>query len=565
MNKFFILFGIFTLTAGISFAKGSGETMKIRYQSSYHGKIIEGYHREMIISNGIAKIEIIRDEADDTPVKQTFIDYVDKICYQTAILNNNEAERYTVKFDFRDISSWKITDDSITWIQGFPCRMAHIVVNSNHINIWFTQETALWGTIQPGYGVPDGLVLKIDVNGNRVEEAVDISYEKKGRQLLPESWGTFIESRYYSKILNESGVVTVKVFDNEIIEFNPDLPKPVSFDEENRVYRVGNGAVLLKKIKLPDSIEGYDVFLELIHHAEDDAYDRTGTVFLIPTDKKRTFLEALLHGLDTLPGAVITEKGESFRGIVATEDYNPPVELMRFFTSFGVHGYGRITYGDYQWADSVIFKQEITHVSQYLEKEAWIGVCIGNWTKNAHRVSLSLKYHPEGKGGKTKAIPLFFAMNVLEMQWQEMPDLFDDDAFSFSYNLPEPIQESSLCYLSTGHGGWGGGDEFNRKINSVFSDNELVLKYIPWREDCASYRLLNPASGNFGNGLSSSDLSRSGWCPGTITNPVYIPMPGLQQGKHSLKITIPQGAPEGNSRSHWTISGMLIERLETRN
>jgi hypothetical protein len=48
--------------------------------------------------------------------------------------------------------------------------------------------------------------------------------------------------------------------------------------------------------------------------------------------------------------------------------------------------------------------------------------------------------------------------------------------------------------------------------------------------------------------FSSSDLSRSNWCPGTTTNPVYIPL-DLKPGKHVLKIAIPLGKSEGTSFS----------------
>jgi hypothetical protein len=70
--------------------------------------------------------------------------------------------------------------------------------------------------------------------------------------------------------------------------------------------------------------------------------------------------------------------------------------------------------------------------------------------------------------------------------------------------------------------------------------------------------MYNPSSGNFGNGLSSSDLSRSNWCPGTTTNPVYIPINDLTPGKHTFKVAIPLGKREGTSFSAWNISGCLI-------
>jgi hypothetical protein len=70
--------------------------------------------------------------------------------------------------------------------------------------------------------------------------------------------------------------------------------------------------------------------------------------------------------------------------------------------------------------------------------------------------------------------------------------------------------------------------------------------------------LSNPASGNFESGLSSSDLSRSNWCPGTVTNPNLINLGDLKAGSHTIKVTIPLGKREGSSFSAWNVSGILI-------
>src|SRR5699024_3940413 len=101
----------------------------------------------------------------------------------------------------------------------------------------------------------------------------------------------------------------------------------------------------------------------------------------------------------------------------------------------------------------------------------------------------------------------------------------------------------------------------NPKTNTIYVDGEEVYSFIPWRTDCSTYRLSNPSSGNFPNGLSSSDLSRSGWCPGTTTNPVYIPLPDLKPGWHIFKVAIPQGEAEGNSMSFWNVSGVLTGEI----
>ncbi|WP_317196414.1 peptide-N-glycosidase F-related protein [Chryseobacterium sp. RR2-3-20] len=112
--------------------------------------------------------------------------------------------------------------------------------------------------------------------------------------------------------------------------------------------------------------------------------------------------------------------------------------------------------------------------------------------------------------------------------------------------------------MTTGHGGWENGDEFIPKINSIYLDGKLSFSFTPWRTDCGSYRLYNPASGNFPDGLSSSDLSRSNWCPGTITNPEFISLGNLKAGKHTIQVKIPQGKPEGTSFSAWNVSGVLL-------
>ena len=72
------------------------------------------------------------------------------------------------------------------------------------------------------------------------------------------------------------------------------------------------------------------------------------------------------------------------------------------------------------------------------------------------------------------------------------------------------------------------------------------------------YRNYNPASGNFPNGMSSSDFSRSGWCPGSTSVPVDIPVTGLKPGRHTFSVYIPMGKPEGTSFSAWNISAVLI-------
>ena len=155
--------------------------------------------------------------------------------------------------------------------------------------------------------------------------------------------------------------------------------------------------------------------------------------------------------------------------------------------------------------------------------------------------------------------PLFNSTNVMEMAGQEYATMFSiDKGLEVSFTLQKDLKDAKLRYITTGHGGWGSGDEFVPRKNSIFLDGKEAFSFVPWRMDCGSYRLSNPASGNFETGLSSSDLSRSNWCPGTVTNPNIIPLGDLKAGSHMFRISIPMGPPQGSSSSAWNVSGVLL-------
>ena len=244
--------------------------------------------------------------------------------------------------------------------------------------------------------------------------------------------------------------------------------------------------------------------------------------------------------------------------------YAPPVELMRFFTPFGVgHFNDRVKLDGLEWEEETLYKQEVTELKPLLEGEVWIGVFIGNYDAGGHKVSLDIKSYPneyewtEDKSD-TRIFPIVNTCNVLEMAGQNYGKIFGTDSISVNFWVPKGKQRVTLRYISTGHGGWGGGDEFNPKENELIIDGVKRFSYTPWRCDCGRYREWNPVSGNFWNGLSSSDYSRSGWCPGTATQPVFFDLSGFEPGAHTLTIAIPQGKPMEGGFSHWNVSATVI-------
>ncbi len=314
----------------------------------------------------------------------------------------------------------------------------------------------------------------------------------------------------------------------------------------------------MKRITLPESWrKGGQVFAKLACWSNGDAYDRTGSFFTLPaTHDKKSMLDALQNGLDQLP--IFTDyEGSGYQGITSTSNYDSPIEIMRFFTSFGVGHFNKLReINNYPWKHEAFYKQDVTSVMPNDQDEIWVGVFIGNYDQGGHKVSLELNFYPsfgDREEPKHYIQPLFFTVNIMEMLGQNYGRLFRNDSLTLEFEVPENVENLQLLYTSTGHGGWGGGDEFNPKLNEIFIDGEPFYKVVPWRTDCATYRLYNPASGNAGNG----NLSRSNWCPATLTPPYVIPLTNLSPGKHSLKVAIDQGADEGNSFSHWSISGIL--------
>jgi hypothetical protein len=454
-------------------------------------------------------------------------------------------------------------------ILGYTCNYASYDYFSNKIEVWFTTDTPAKGSPYSNF-IPDvdALVLKILINGNR--EIVATSIQKLSDFKLPEypaDKAFAVTDAEFEELKINSRFQRLPVFTEEMVNFDPTIKTVVKELQSDTTYRFSKGSVILKKVRLtPEMIQSGNVFVKLHCRSNGDAYDRTGSVFMISEGEGISVLDAYLKGLDQLP-VYIDHQGNKYQGIHKEENYQPPIELMRFFTSFGAgHFNDKRQINNYPWAGDVMYKQEVTPLIPSETQDIWVGVFIGNYDKGGHIVSLELDFYPdfneEANSMEKFILPLFSTINTLEMSGQNYGRLFNNDTLRVEFQLPENVTEINLLYTSTGHGGWGDGDEFNPKLNQVFIDGNAIFSFIPWRTDCATYRLSNPASGNFGNGLSSSDLSRSNWCPGTLTPPCIIPLKNLNPGNHLLEVMIDQGTDEGDSFNHWGVTGVLTGKIK---
>lgn len=460
-------------------------------------------------------------------------------------------------------------------------------INSNTMVFDMDEKAPVNVNPLPHYGLKKGVLRSFTRNGQLRLKLVKAERSCCGTfELDPFKGARRVTPRELDRIMKERLVVTTRIFDNEQICWG----KQNDHIEGNRngwpssylvpmdtVLHYAGGTVILKRIQLPELPPHYQHFIEVHQQSNGDAYDRTGSIFFIQTQGPvaHNFFDGVNWHPDSLP-IIVGRDGQHYQGIVSDENYWAPVEVMRFFTPFGVGKFNeRMKDFGIDWRNEAYYRQEITDVYR-CGGDVIIGAWIGNYDAGGHLLTVDIKSYPNEYTNPERDVmggwkpyrqvhPLFNTCNVLEMAGQNYGKLFGSDSLTVSFRIQpriyngDTLRSARLRYISTGHGGWGEGDEFVPKTNTIFIDGKVAFMYTPWRQDCGCYRDLNPVSGNFWNGLSSSDFSRSGWCPGTATQPVYFDMTPWADGKeHILTVAIPQGKPVEGMFSHWAVSGVLI-------
>ena len=438
-------------------------------------------------------------------------------------------------------------------------------INSNTLEFEMDERAPVNVTPLPYYGLNKGVLRSFTRNGQKrlvlaKAKKVDWGICRPSSIILP---SRRVTPRELDRIMKERLVVTTRIFDHEQICWGKknDHVKGYAAVPFDTVLHYAGGTLILKKVKLPRLPHHYQHFVEIHQQSNGDAYDRTGSLFIVTPG----FFEGINQHPDSLP-TFIGRDGQRYQGMISQTGYDAPLELVRFFTPFGVgHFNERMKGYGIDWRDETYYRQEITDLYHF-DDDVVIGAWIGNYDGGGHIVTVDIKSYPndytipeDNTEVSGLALPCFNTCNVLEMAGQNYGKLFATDSLTVIFKLYPETKSAKLRYISTGHGGWGEGDEFVPKTNTILIDGKVAFTHTPWREDCGCYRDLNPVSGNFWNGLSSSDFSRSGWCPGTATQPIYFDLsPWIDGEEHTLTVAIPQGKPVEGMFSHWAVSGTLI-------
>jgi hypothetical protein len=379
------------------------------------------------------------------------------------------------------------------------------------------------------------------------------------------------------------GDKTVELFPKSHLFFSPDKNKT---NLDDKIIKIDAGRILLTKVKLPKYNKNVRVNIKAKLTSAGDPWDKTGSLFIIPSTSDINFLIENNKFKELFSD---NEEEDFFPGIVSEKGYKPAIEVLRFMTPFGVGFYSetpklqkRKPVYIPKWEDEVVWNDDVTQLLSELEEDVWVGVFIDVWTKEGYNFEAKLIYDesdaPVDPYRETKVISLVNTTRYIAPE--RLFDGFNRKDINVKFNVPKGYSSVKLYYITTGHGGHSGGDEFVKELNKVSVDGSVIYSEIPWRDDCASFRRFNPHSGvwtekriavtgNLKTGdvkeseidefIASSDYSRSNWCPGSQVEPIVLPLGKLTEGEHSLRISIPEAQQEKEGElNHWNVSAYIV-------
>lgn len=358
--------------------------------------------------------------------------------------------------------------------------------------------------------------------------------------------------------------------------------QPINFEgaggTDAEVKSLQKGRLVYKKIEVPDFPEGSDVRIKVTLKSAGDRWDKTGSCFVV-TDPELISILDVSEGEKTFPKKSGIDGGNL--GIRKTNGYAPVIELLRFITPFGVGHFSQD--GDAhrkpvyipKWEEEVEWERDISQLLELVDNSFYIGVWIDSWTKEGYVLDLSLHY----SNRPMKQVRIKSLINTVGyVDGQSLPEFFATKAVDQHFNFDKPVKNVKLHYITSGHGGHSGGDEFSKRSNRLILNDELLLDFVPWRDDCASFRRFNPSSGvwlkkdsasyidfeaqkykvkQIEERIASSDLSRSNWCPGAAVDPIIVELGDMKAGNHKMRIEIDASPAEKDKYNHWLVSAYL--------
>lgn len=235
----------------------------------------------------------------------------------------------------------------------------------------------------------------------------------------------------------------------------------------------------------------------------------------------------------------------------------PSLELVRAITPFGGPLHTEVDVTDV--ANALPGKHRLlVGISTWSDSSGQVSGANGGWFVSAH----------------FDVVPGPPPRNVLAAR-----SLFDGNVTSaepmapLQFEVPEGTTSTRLEYRVTGHGGVTGApgcglqpaEEFCLRTHALLADEVFFTDFMPWRDDCEKLCTLahqGPDGGGFDycaenpcGAISSVKAPRANWCPGSITPPFDVVVPGFATpGPHSFRWQISDVASGGS----WRVSATFF-------
>lgn len=169
-----ILFGLIVLLSLNTFGQN---TYKITYSKTSNGNIIDNQNAILVFSNekqSLITSESIQNKKSNFPYEQTII--AGSSYFQLAQLNATYSisTKDSISIDKQTFEETNETKK----ILGYTCKKAKTIINSNTIEIWYTNDLKIKGAPSV-LGQKLGLVLETNRNGNYVITATKIEKVKR--------------------------------------------------------------------------------------------------------------------------------------------------------------------------------------------------------------------------------------------------------------------------------------------------------------------------------------------------------------------------------------------------
>jgi len=218
----------------------------------------------------------------------------------------------------------------------------------------------------------------------------------------------------------------------------------------------------------------------------------------------------------------------------------PDLEVVRFVTPYG---------------GTAAYEVDVSHLAPLLRGEQLLRAFIDTWLHPAWEVDVSFR----AVADTTYTTPSWVHPVLYEHEFsrEKLPK-----GALVAVHVPPGLARVVMEFLSTGHCTDGRDeDEFVSKANVISVDGVVVERFHPWRDDCRENRAINPYCRRWADGSWSSDLSRSGWCPGREVPPVEIDLTDhLRAGRHEIGFLIEDMRPRDASGhfGYWRVSAYLV-------